>query len=66
MGATVMLFNRLDRLSEKVTTNDKGEFQFPGLFPNLYSIRVTLASYLPAFRHGIMVQPGVRVCSTST
>ena len=60
MGATVMLYNRLDRMSEKVMTNERGEFLFSGLFPSLYSVRVTLATYLPAFRQGITVQPGAR------
>jgi len=60
MGATVMLYNRQDRLSEKVVTDDRGEFRFVALFPDLYSIRVTLATYLPAVRQNILVQPGMR------
>jgi hypothetical protein len=60
MGATVMLYNRQDRMSEKVTTDDRGEFRFVSLFPSVYSIRVTLATYLPAFRQNILVQPGMR------
>ncbi|HTS31396.1 MAG TPA: carboxypeptidase-like regulatory domain-containing protein [Bryobacteraceae bacterium] len=60
MGATVVLYNRQDRLTEKVTTNDKGEFQFLSLFPDLYSVRVTLATFLPAVRQNILVQPGMR------
>src|SRR5882724_3140633 len=60
MGATVILYNRQDRLSEKVSTDERGEFRFVGLFPDSYSIRVTLATFLPVFRQGIMVQPGMR------
>jgi hypothetical protein len=60
MGATVMLYNRQERMSEKVSTNDRGEFRFVSLFPDLYSIRVTLATFLPAFRQNILVQPGMR------
>ncbi len=60
MGATVVLYNRLDRLSEKVVTDERGEFRFVALFPDLYSVRVTLATFLPAFRQGIQVQPGMR------
>lgn len=60
MGATVMLYNRQDKLSEKVSTDERGEFRFVGLFPDSYSIRVTLATFLPVFRQGIMVQPGMR------
>src|SRR5436309_1740168 len=60
MGATVMLYNKLDRMTEKVTTNDKGEFKFPFLFPDFYSIRVTLATFLPAVRQRIQVQSGMQ------
>lgn len=60
MGATVILYNRLDRLSEKVVTDEHGEFRFVALFPDLYSVRVTLATFIPAFRQGILVQPGMR------
>jgi hypothetical protein len=60
MGAAVMLFNRQDGLSHKVFTDEKGNFAFPGLFPDLYSIRVTLASFVPAIRNNILVQPGMR------
>ena len=60
MGATVTLYNRLDRLAEKVTTNERGEFKFPSLFPDLYSVRVTLATFLPAFRQNIQVAAGMQ------
>ena len=60
MGASVLLYNRQDRMYEKVLTDGRGEFKFLGLFPDLYSIRVTLAAFVPAFRKNIMVQPGMR------
>lgn len=60
MGATVLLFDRHDRLSEKTLTNEKGLFAFAGLLPDIYSIRVTLASFVPAIRSRIVVQPGMR------
>ncbi len=60
MGAAVMLFNRQDRLFEKAFTDDKGVFAFAGLLPDIYSIRVTLASFVPAIRDNILVQPGMR------
>jgi hypothetical protein len=60
MGAAVMLYNRQERLFEKVFTDERGEFRFAGLFPDLYSIRVTLATFIPAVRHGIQVQAGAR------
>lgn len=58
MGATVFLFNKFDKLAERVLTDERGFFSFAGLFPDVYSIRVTLASFVPAFRNNILVQPG--------
>ena len=60
MGATVLLFNSADRLIKRVTTNERGAFGFDTLPSGLYSIRVTLASFLPAMRDNIRVLPGVR------
>ena len=60
MGATVLLFNRFDRLAQKVFTDEKGGFVFAGLMPDIYSVRVTLATFVPAIRGHILVQPGVR------
>src|SRR6476660_5995019 len=48
LGATVLLLNRQERVFRKVLTDEKGEFRFPGLLPDLYSVRVTLASFVPA------------------
>jgi len=60
MGAVVMLFNKQDGLSQKVFTDEKGKFVFPALLPDIYSIRVTLASFVPAIKNNILVQPGMR------
>ena len=60
MGATVLLFNRYDRLHEKALTDESGLFAFAGLLPDIYSIRVTLASFVPAVKSHILVQPGMR------
>jgi len=60
MGATVLLLNRQDRVYEKVLTDERGEFKFLGLFPDLYSVRVTLAAFVPALKKNILVQPGMR------
>jgi Carboxypeptidase regulatory-like domain len=60
MGATVVLFNRQDRPVQRIQTDDRGEFHFAGLFPEFYSVRVSLATFFPAFKHGILVQPGMR------
>src|ERR1700759_5254221 len=60
MGATVFLFNRQDRQLQKLQTDAKGEFHFAGLLPEFYSVRVSLATFLPAFKRDILVQPGMR------
>ena len=60
MGATVLLFNRYDRLIQKVLTNEKGAFGFSALGPDVYSLKVTLASFVPAMKHNIIIQPGMR------
>jgi hypothetical protein len=60
MGATVVLYSRQERPLQKVQTNDRGEFHFAGLFPEFYSVRVSLATFFPAFKRGVLVQPGMR------
>jgi len=60
MGATVLLFDRNEALIRKVITDEKGHFRFASLVPDVYSVRVKLASFLPAFRRGIALQPGMR------
>ncbi|MBL8241385.1 MAG: carboxypeptidase regulatory-like domain-containing protein [Bryobacterales bacterium] len=60
MGATVLLFNRLEKLIQKAVTNERGQFGFDNLVPDAYIVRVTLGSFVPAVREGILVQPGMR------
>lgn len=60
MGATVLLFNRFDHLLQKAMTNERGIFGFASLPPDFYSIRVNLASFVPAVRQKIAVQPGMQ------
>jgi hypothetical protein len=60
MGAVVQLYNRHDRLVEKVLTNAGGDFSFSSLMPDVYSIRVTVASFVPAVKRNIIVQPGMQ------
>lgn len=60
MGALVQLFNRHDKLVEKVITNANGEFGFDALLPDLYSVRVTLSSFMPALKRNISIQPAIR------
>ena len=58
MGATVLLYNRYDQVVRQALTNDQGKFAFESLSPDLYSIRVTLASFVPAVRRNIAVAVG--------
>ncbi|MGE5567568.1 MAG: carboxypeptidase-like regulatory domain-containing protein [Rhodospirillales bacterium] len=60
MGATVSLFNRFDRLLQRSLTTEKGTFGFDSLSPGIYTIQVSLASYLPALKRNIVVQPGMQ------
>jgi hypothetical protein len=59
MGAAVILLNRQERQFERALTDDRGAFRFLGLTPDLYSIKVTLAAFVPAMKKGILVQPGM-------
>src|SRR5437870_4601977 len=60
MGASVFLYNRQERIFEKILTDERGAFNFVGLFPDLYSVKVTLATFVPALKKNILVQPGMR------
>jgi hypothetical protein len=58
MGATILLYNRYDQLVRQALTDEQGKFVFEKLGPDLYSIRVTLASFVPALRRNIAVAAG--------
>ena len=60
MGATVFLFNRSEKLMARILTNERGLFGFALLAPDLYSVRVSLASFVPAVKQKIAVQPGMQ------
>jgi hypothetical protein len=60
MGATVLVFNRQERLCERALTDADGKFSFASLLPDVYSIRVSLPAFVTAFKDNILVQPGVR------
>jgi hypothetical protein len=55
-----MLYNRQDRTVERVLTDSSGHFRFTGLVPDHYSVKVLLASFFPALRKDILVQPGMQ------
>jgi hypothetical protein len=58
MGAKVLLYDRHDQLVRHVLTDEQGRFGFVALAPDIYSIRVTLASFVPAMRRNISVAAG--------
>lgn len=58
MGATVLLYDRYDQLVRRTLTNEEGKFAFPMLNPDSYTLRVTLASFVPALRRNIAVAAG--------
>jgi hypothetical protein len=58
MGARVLLYDRHDQMIRQVLTNEQGRFWFAALAPDVYSIRVTLASFVPAVRRNISVAVG--------
>jgi hypothetical protein len=60
MGATVFLYNRSEKLLARVLTNERGLFGFGLLSPDIYSVRVSLASFVPAVKQKIAVQPGMQ------
>lgn len=60
LGAVVQLYNRQDRPIQRVLTDANGKFQFAGLAPDHYSIKVTMAAFFPALRDDILVQPGTQ------
>lgn len=59
MGATVQVFNKYDRPISKTLTSADGRFAFAALPIDVYSVRVSLASFLPAARDQIAVKAGL-------
>lgn len=59
IGATVQLFNKYARLIAKTRTVSGGRFAFADLPVDVYSIRVSLASFLPAARDKIAIKAGL-------
>jgi hypothetical protein len=60
MGATVLLYDRFEKVVARSLTNEAGAFGFDSLPPDSYSIRVSLPTFVPAVKHGILIQPGMR------
>jgi len=59
-GALVMLLNRQDHVLQRAATDIGGTFSFEDLLPDSYSIRVSLATFVPAIRDRVQVKPGMR------
>ncbi len=59
-GAVVSLFNKQDRLLQRVTVDPQGTFSFSELLPDIYALRVSVINCLPAVREHILVRPGMR------
>lgn len=59
MGATVQLFNKYERVVAKAITAPDGRFAFAALPIDVYSIRVSMATFLPASRDKIAIKPGM-------
>jgi Carboxypeptidase regulatory-like domain len=59
MGATVLLLNKYERQIAKTLTTPDGRFAFASLPADFYSVRVSLASFLPASRDKIAIRAGL-------
>ncbi len=55
-----MLFNRQEHVLQRVPTDLGGTFSFEDLLPDIYSIRVSFATFVPAIRDRVQVKPGMR------
>ena len=60
LGAVIQLYNRYEKPLLRTVTNANGEFGFDALLPDIYSIRVSLVSFVPALKRNISIQPGMR------
>ncbi len=58
MGASVTIYNRYDKLVRKALTDANGRFAFDALTPDIYSVKVILASFAPVLQRNIAVAAG--------
>ena len=47
IGASVTLYNHLQRPVGKVLTDERGEFKLLGLFPAVYSVKISVCCFYP-------------------
>lgn len=59
MGAAVTLLTQQDKFFDRTLTDERGAFSFEGLASGAYSVRVSLASFMPVSKSSILVQPGL-------
>src|SRR5260370_8290294 len=59
MGAAVTLLTQQDKFFDRTLTDEKGAFSFEGLASGAYSVRISLASFMPVSKSSILVQPGL-------
>jgi hypothetical protein len=59
-GAIILLFNQQDRFLQRSATDALGSFSFGDLLPDLYSVQVSFANFVPAMKQRIQVKPGMR------
>jgi hypothetical protein len=60
VGAVVLLFNKQDLLLQRSATDTVGSFAFGELLPDLYSVHISLSSFVPAIKERIQIKPGMR------
>jgi hypothetical protein len=60
LGAAVQLYNRQDHPIARVLTDERGEFKLLDLLPNIYSIKVSIATLISVTKKDIQVLPGMR------
>jgi Carboxypeptidase regulatory-like domain len=63
-GAAVQLYNRQERVILRAVTDERGQFTFADLIPDVYAVRVTRLPFDPASRPGIAVHAGERTVLT--
>lgn len=59
MGAAIALIAGDGRILRSAYSGDNGAFVIERVIPGLYSLRVTLASYLPVLKENVLIRPGI-------
>ncbi len=59
LGAAVALMAPDGRVLRRAYTDEQGAFLLERLLPGIYSLRVSLATFLPVVKENILIEPGV-------